>query len=43
MWYFVWVLGTGIALLLALLCAMWGEHEEAREASLQSAPDESAH
>jgi len=30
MWYFAWVLGIGFAVLLAILNAMWGEHEEAR-------------
>mgnify|MGYP000855316917 CR=1 FL=1 len=30
MWYFTWVLGIGFAVLLAILNALWGEHEEAR-------------
>lgn len=30
MWYFAWVLGVGFAVLLAILNAMWGEHEAAR-------------
>jgi len=30
MWYFAWMLGVGFAVLLAILNAMWGEHEEAR-------------
>jgi len=30
MWYFAWVLGVGFAVLLAILNAMWGENEEAR-------------
>jgi len=30
MWYFAWVLGVGFAVLLAILNAMWGEHEEGR-------------
>lgn len=30
MWYFAWALGVGFAVLLAILNAMWGEHEEAR-------------
>ncbi|MBX3679098.1 cytochrome bd-I oxidase subunit CydX [Cognatazoarcus halotolerans] len=30
MWYFTWVLGVGFAVLLAILNAMWGENEEAR-------------
>ena len=33
MWYFAWVLGIGIAVLLAILNALWGENEEARERS----------
>ncbi|MBS1210705.1 MAG: cytochrome bd-I oxidase subunit CydX [Proteobacteria bacterium] len=31
MWYFAWVLGIGFAVLLAILNAMWGENEEARQ------------
>ncbi|TVT53642.1 MAG: cytochrome bd-I oxidase subunit CydX [Azoarcus sp. PHD] len=31
MWYFAWVLGIGFAVLLAILNAMWGENEAARE------------
>jgi cyd operon protein YbgT len=31
MWYFAWVLGIGFAVLLAILNALWGENEEARE------------
>ncbi|MDR3527485.1 MAG: cytochrome bd-I oxidase subunit CydX [Rhizomicrobium sp.] len=27
MWYFSWVLGLGFAVLLAVLNAMWLEHE----------------
>jgi cyd operon protein YbgT len=34
MWYFTWVLGVGFAVLLAILNAMWGETQEAREDSL---------
>jgi cyd operon protein YbgT len=30
MWYFSWILGLGFAVLLGILNAMWGEHEEAR-------------
>jgi len=30
MWYFAWVLGVGLAVLLAILNAMWGEMEEVR-------------
>jgi len=33
MWYFTWVLGVGFAVLLAIMNAMWGENEEARENS----------
>ena len=35
MWYFSWVLGIGFAVLLAILNAMWGENQDAREASEQ--------
>lgn len=31
MWYFAWVLGIGFAVLLAILNALWGENEDARE------------
>lgn len=31
MWYFTWVLGVGFAVLLAILNAMWGENEDARQ------------
>lgn len=34
MWYFAWVLGVGFAVLLAILNAMWGETQQAREKSL---------
>lgn len=30
MWYFAWMLGIGFAVLLAIVNAMWGETEEAR-------------
>lgn len=33
MWYFTWVLGVGFAILLAIMNAMWGENQEARENS----------
>ena len=33
MWYFTWVLGVGFAVLLAILNALWGEYEEARNAA----------
>lgn len=39
MWYFAWVLGIGFAVLLGILNAMWGEHEQAREDSLREEPD----
>lgn len=35
MWYFAWILGIGFAVLLAILNAMWGENDEARQASLR--------
>jgi cyd operon protein YbgT len=31
MWYFSWILGVGFAVLLAILNAMWGETEDARD------------
>ena len=31
MWYFDWILGVGFAVLLAILNAMWGETQQARE------------
>ena len=37
MWYFAWVLGIGFAVLLAILNAMWGEMEEARQMADQDA------
>lgn len=33
MWYFAWVLGIGFAVLLAILNALWGDYEEARQQS----------
>lgn len=30
MWYFAWMLGVGFAILLAVMNAMWGEHEAVR-------------
>jgi len=33
MWYFAWILGVGFAILLAILNAMWGETEAARQRS----------
>ena len=32
MWYFAWVLGIGFAVSLGILNALWGEHEEERQA-----------
>ena len=40
MWYFAWILGVGFAVLLAILNARWGEHEEHRQAA--PSPDEHA-
>jgi cytochrome bd-I ubiquinol oxidase subunit X len=42
MWYFAWCLGIGFAVLLAILNAMWGESEQARTDSRDSAPDRPA-
>ncbi|WP_065339991.1 cytochrome bd-I oxidase subunit CydX [Azoarcus olearius] len=41
MWYFTWVLGIGFAVLLAILNALWGEHEDARAQPVadDAAPD----
>lgn len=33
MWYFAWVLGVGFAVLLAVMNALWGENEAARQAA----------
>ncbi len=33
MWYFAWVLGVGVAVLLAIMNAMWGENDAARKAN----------
>ena len=30
MWYFTWLLGIGFAVLLAILNALWAEHEAGR-------------
>ena len=38
MWYFTWVLGIGFAVLLAILNALWAEHEAGRQ-STQDARD----
>ncbi|WP_298599544.1 cytochrome bd-I oxidase subunit CydX [Zoogloea sp.] len=32
MWYFTWLLGIGFAVLLAILNALWAEHEAGRAA-----------
>lgn len=34
MWYFTWLLGIGFAVLLAIVNALWNEHEESRRATL---------
>lgn len=31
MWYFTWVLGTGFAVLLAVVNALWLESQDERE------------
>ncbi|WP_300434195.1 cytochrome bd-I oxidase subunit CydX [Zoogloea sp.] len=38
MWYFTWVLGIGFAVFLAILNALWAEHEAGRQ-STQDARD----
>ena len=43
MWYFTWVLGIGFAVFLAILNALWGENEAARQIVPPAAPDHSAH
>lgn len=35
MWYFTWLLGIGFAVLLAILNALWAEHEAARQSTLR--------
>ncbi|WP_079433842.1 cytochrome bd-I oxidase subunit CydX [Zoogloea sp. LCSB751] len=37
MWYFAWILGIGFAVLLAILNALWAEHEESRRAGARTA------
>lgn len=37
MWYFTWVLGTGFAVLFAIMNAMWLESQEAQEAEQKDA------
>lgn len=39
MWYFTWMLGVGFAVLLAILNAMWGDHEDARRLSRPGTDD----
>lgn len=39
MWYFTWLLGIGFAVLLAVVNALWNEHEEARLLSLRRSSD----
>ncbi len=39
MWYFAWMLGVGFAVLLAILNALWGEHEEGRVPASQRSAD----
>lgn len=39
MWYFAWMLGVGFAVLLAILNALWGEHETARAAARSDGRD----
>ncbi|WP_019672430.1 cytochrome bd-I oxidase subunit CydX [Psychrobacter lutiphocae] len=31
MWYFAWILGLGFAVLLAIVNAVWLEHEQGRK------------
>ena len=33
MWYFTWVLGIGFAVFLAILNALWAEHEASRQST----------
>ena len=39
MWYFAWILGIGSAVLLAVLNAMWGENQAARQEAGQNDND----
>lgn len=39
MWYFAWMLGVGFAVLLAIMNAMWGENETARDAASRAGDD----
>lgn len=36
MWYFTWMLGTTMAVLLAVVNALWFENQEARSRDRQS-------
>lgn len=38
MWYFTWIVGVGFIVLLGILNAIWGEHEDARKAALAQQP-----
>lgn len=40
MWYFTWMLGVGFAVLLAILNALWGDHEDNRLAARHSPPND---
>lgn len=40
MWYFTWVLGVGFAVFLAILNALWAEHEASRQATSRDSHDE---
>lgn len=36
MWYFAWMLGLGFAVLLAIVNAIWLEHEQGRKEAFVS-------
>ena len=38
MWYFAWILGLGFAVLLAIVNAVWLEHEQDRIDSYKRSP-----
>jgi cyd operon protein YbgT len=42
MWYFTWMLGVGFAVLLAILNALWGDNEAARQGPGATDDDERA-
>ncbi len=42
MWYFIWVLGVGLALFSGILAAIWGEYEETRLGLRAENADDSA-